>query len=194
MITGDSWRPHFQQVPPEANATKLRDTVEFCLFQLLQHFNVKVLNGKGNPTPHELYSSNFRIKVSLQVPLIRRPFMIFPTMHLFIGAATPLNWSLESRYVTLEQGPVRLAVSYCIVKCPSWWKWAKLKGTLLLEGPKAKTHTHTHTHRSLQSPASNAQHLPSRPDSLLDIEVKIKACGTLRDRDHEGKFVTYPLP
>lgn len=115
--------PTFLATLPEADVS---DGVE-CLFKLLlQNVNVKFLNGKGNPTPHKLYSSDFRMKVSFSVSPLHPPSFYdappptpMPQAFFFIGAATQLYRSLESRYVTLVQRPVRLAVSYSIVKCPS---------------------------------------------------------------------------
>lgn len=68
-------------------------------------------------------------------------------------------------------------------------------GDSAAEGAESKhTHTHTSTQRSLETPASTTRHLPSRPDFLIDVVVKIKACGTPRDREREGKVATHRLP
>lgn len=117
----------------------------------------------------------------------------------FICAATLLNGSPESRYVTLVQRPVRLAVFCSIVKCPSWWKWPKES----LGCWKGREQTHTvraHPHpraRHNTVPEWNAwwgSIYPPNSTVLLTTLWKYRCAGPQGTRTAKGKVAAHPLP
>lgn len=91
--------------------------------------------------------------------IIISPFSISPVLLWFFFfcagsfylCSHSVEWVPRALLCYAGREDVRLPVSYCIVKCPSWWKWP---------GQRGHKPTSKQTHRG-QSPTLTACHLPS---------------------------------
>lgn len=111
---------------------------------------------RGNLNCAELfYSSDFRIKASLSSPspCLSSFYDFFFPLHAgsFYLCSHSAEWVPRALLCYAGTEAVRLAVSYSIVKCPSWWKQPG-QGDTLLTGPQhtnctpTSKHTHTQSH------------------------------------------------
>lgn len=140
----------------------------------------------------------FRIKVSLSSPSPCLP-SFYDFFSLRVGGFYLCSHSAQRvprallNYAGTEA--VRLAVSYCIVKCLSW-KQPGLMGrsadrarhTHTLASPRANTHTHTRWQINYV-PFT----LPRSFTCFIDTEMKLKVWGAQGDAALQGR-VTYLRP